>query len=111
MFARSGTQHPRRFMKIEIKGTVPVVFFKEDDTFIAHCPVLELSSCGETFDAALASFHEALHLFLEECAERKTLEKVLPVDFQARLGAANRADSEVSAVAQQRKLEVVRTGR
>ena len=37
--------------------------------------------------------------------------KVLPVDFQARLGAANRADREVSAVAQQRKLEVVRTGR
>lgn len=64
-------------MKIEIKGTVPVVFFKEDDTFIAHCPVLELSSCGETFDAALASFNEALHLFLEECSERKTLEKVL----------------------------------
>jgi hypothetical protein len=64
-------------MKIEIKGSVSVVFIKEGDTFIAHCPVLELSACGNTFDSALKSFNETLQIFFEECTERKTLEKVL----------------------------------
>jgi hypothetical protein len=64
-------------MNINIKGSVPVVFFKEGDTFIAHCPVLELSACGSTFDLALKAFNETLQIFFEECAERKTLETVL----------------------------------
>jgi hypothetical protein len=64
-------------MKINIKGSIPVVFFKEGDTFIAHCPVLELSACGDTFDSALKAFNETLQIFLEECTARKTLEKVL----------------------------------
>jgi hypothetical protein len=64
-------------MKINIKGSVPVVFFKEGNSFIAHCPVLELSACGATFDEASNAFNEMLTIFFEECASRKTLDKVL----------------------------------
>lgn len=64
-------------MKVEIKGSVPVVFFKEGDSFVAHCPVLELSACGATFDEAQAAFNEVLDIFFEECIARKTLDQVL----------------------------------
>ncbi|MGH7953909.1 MAG: type II toxin-antitoxin system HicB family antitoxin [Limisphaerales bacterium] len=64
-------------MKINVRGSIPVVFFKEDNSFIAHCPVLELSTCGATFDEAAAAFDEVLNIFFEECAERGTLDEVL----------------------------------
>ena len=64
-------------MKVKIHGSVPVVFFKEGNSFIAHCPVLDLSACGGTFDEASKSFNEMLEIFFEECAARKTLDQVL----------------------------------
>ncbi len=62
-----------RKQKITIEGTVPVVFFKEGDTFIAHCPVLDLSSCGATFEEADRNFVDALDILIAECAEKDTL--------------------------------------
>ena len=62
---------------IEIAGSIPVVFFKEGATFIAHCPILELSSCGDSFDSAHDNFTEALEILLEECTAKGTLEQVL----------------------------------
>lgn len=63
--------------KLVISGNLPVVFFKEGDSFVAHCPVLDLSSCGDTFEDAKTNFEEALDIFFAECAERGTLEKAL----------------------------------
>lgn len=64
-------------MKLRLTGSVPVDYFKEGDTFVAYCPVLELSSCGATYKEAAHAFAEALSIFLQECMERKTLDKVL----------------------------------
>jgi predicted RNase H-like HicB family nuclease len=60
-----------------IKGSVPVIFLREGDTFIAFCPVLDLSTCGGTYEEADANFKEALDIFFVECAEKGTLEEVL----------------------------------
>ena len=59
--------------KITIEGTVPVVFLKEGDTFIAHCPVLDLSSCGATYEEADRNFAEALEILITECVEKDSL--------------------------------------
>jgi predicted RNase H-like HicB family nuclease len=64
-------------VSVTFDGTIPVVFFREEEVFIAHCPVLDLSTCGETYDEALNNFNEALSLFFEECIEKGTLPKVL----------------------------------
>lgn len=62
---------------IRLKGSVPVEFFKEGGVFVVYCPVLDLSTCGETFEKAQENFADAYKLFLTECMERGTLTKVL----------------------------------
>jgi hypothetical protein len=64
-------------MLTKIQCKVPVVFLKEGETFVAHCPVLDLSSCGSTFDEAAKNFDEIMDIFLEECLEKGTLATVL----------------------------------
>ena len=63
----------RRF----IEGTVPILYLKEGDMFVAHCPVLDLSTCGETFQEAEDNVREALELFFDECVKRGTLDRAL----------------------------------
>jgi predicted RNase H-like HicB family nuclease len=63
--------------KAAVKGSVPVIFLREGGSFVAFCPVLDLSTCGSTFAEADANFQEALAIFFEECVERGTLEEVL----------------------------------
>lgn len=74
---KKSTKAKKPKVTVSFDGTIPVVFFREDDAFIAHCPVLDLSTCGETYDEALSNFNDALELFLEECNERGTLPQVL----------------------------------
>jgi predicted RNase H-like HicB family nuclease len=50
---------------------------KEDDTVVAVCPEFGVSSFGETLEDAVASLHEAVSLFLEECQRMGTLEMIL----------------------------------
>lgn len=52
-------------------------FFREGESFVAYCPVLDLSTCGATYDQAAEAFGEALSIFLEECTNRGTLDEVL----------------------------------
>ena len=54
-----------------------IVFFKENGTFVAHCPSLDLSSCGNTFQQAKDRITEAVELFLEETIKMGTLDDVL----------------------------------
>lgn len=54
-----------------------VVFFKEDSKFVAYCPPLDLSSCGDTFEQAKDRLTEALDTFLQETIRMGTLDDVL----------------------------------
>ena len=45
--------------------------------FVAYCPVLDLSSCGETFEDSRKNIKEALDIFFEECIKRNTLADAL----------------------------------
>jgi hypothetical protein len=56
---------------------VPVSIFKEGSRFVAYCPVLDLSTSARTFDQVQERFQEVLHIFIEDLAERGTLDEVL----------------------------------
>ena len=53
--------------KVHIKSKIPVLFMKEEKSFIAYSPVIDLSSCGRTMLEAKNNFEEALEIFFEEC--------------------------------------------
>jgi len=59
--------------QIEFDGLV----FKEGETFIAYCPKLDVSSCGNTIDEARKNLKTAVRLFLEEAAKMGTFEDIL----------------------------------
>ena len=43
-----------------------MIVFHEGDTYVAYCPELDVSSCGDTVDDARAHLRTAVRLFLEE---------------------------------------------
>ncbi len=55
----------------------PAVFFREGDLVVSLCPVLNVSSFGETQDEAEQSLIEAVAAFIRGCNELGTLEEVL----------------------------------
>jgi predicted RNase H-like HicB family nuclease len=55
----------------------PIKIFQEDDIFISHCPVFDVSSQGNTKDEAKQNIIEALTGFLITCYEMGTLSGVL----------------------------------
>ncbi|MCX6600446.1 MAG: hypothetical protein NT025_02655 [bacterium] len=59
------------------KVHVPVVIFQEGEYFVAYCPVLELSSYGQSENEAKRAFAEALKIFIKETEKKGTLEKIL----------------------------------
>lgn len=61
------------FQKISLN----VAFYREGNTFIAHSPALDLSTCGDTQEQAKTRFEEMLQIFLEETKKMGTLEDVL----------------------------------
>lgn len=60
---------------MEIQFTTEV--FRERDTFVAHTPELDISSCGDTESKALDNLKEAVRLFLEEADKIGTLNQIL----------------------------------
>ena len=54
-----------------------IIVFREGATYVAYCPELEVSSCGDTVDDARAHLRTAVRLFLEEAAKMGTLDQVL----------------------------------
>ncbi|MDM3850653.1 MAG: type II toxin-antitoxin system HicB family antitoxin [Aphanizomenon gracile PMC627.10] len=43
-----------------------VIFYKEDDVYIAECPEVGTVDQGETIEQAIAGLKEATRLYLEE---------------------------------------------
>ena len=54
-----------------------VEIFKEEDTYVALSPELNVSSFGETIEDAKKSIREALEAFIEESERMGTLEAIL----------------------------------
>ncbi|MFH1096036.1 MAG: type II toxin-antitoxin system HicB family antitoxin [Candidatus Desantisbacteria bacterium] len=54
-----------------------MIVFKEEKTFVAYSPELDVSSCGETIDQAKRNLKTAVRLFLEEAEKMKTLDTIL----------------------------------
>lgn len=53
------------------------IVFQEGSTFVAHCPKLDVSSCGKTLDQSRQNLKTAVRLFLEEAEKLGTLEDIL----------------------------------
>lgn len=51
--------------------------FYEDGSYVALCPALNVSSYGDSMEAAKQSLAEAVEAFIEECNAVGTLEDVL----------------------------------
>lgn len=64
-------------MKAQMKINVPVSYFKEDKSFVAYTPALDLSSAGKTLKEAEKNIAEAVSIFMEEILKRGTIDEVL----------------------------------
>ena len=54
-----------------------IIVFKEDETYIAYCPELDISSCGESIEHAKKMLKTSVRLFIEEAEKMRTLEDIL----------------------------------
>ena len=63
--------------RLRVEFTVPAEVREEGAYYVSACPSLNVCSQGATEEAALVNLAEALHLFMESCFERGTLEEVL----------------------------------
>jgi predicted RNase H-like HicB family nuclease len=70
---RLNTSHTKK----SIPANVTVMLYEQGDNIVAYCPALDLSSYAKTEKEAIASFREALDIFLEYCEENGTLEQNL----------------------------------
>jgi len=63
--------------QVKFSANIPVSFFKEGDAYIAHCPILDLSTSATTFEKVKERFSEAVEIFFEELVDMGTLDDVL----------------------------------
>lgn len=54
-----------------------LIVFKEDEAYIAYCPELDVSSCGNSVEHAKAMLNTAVRLFVEEAEKMGTLVDIL----------------------------------
>ena len=54
-----------------------MVVFKEEETFVAYSPELDVSSCGASVAEAGANLKTAVRLFIEEAERMGTLTDIL----------------------------------
>ena len=72
----------------EIQFTVRV--WRENGTYVAHTPELDVSSCGDSVGKAKSRLREAVSLFLEGAAQMGTLQDILAEAGFERRGRAYR---------------------
>lgn len=63
--------------QVKFSANIPVSFFKEGDTYIAYCPILDLSTSAATFEKVKKRFSEVIEIFFEELVAMGTLDEVL----------------------------------
>ncbi len=54
-----------------------IIVFKETETYVAYCPELDISSCGNNIEHAKEMLKTAVRLFLEEAEKMGTLKDIL----------------------------------
>lgn len=54
-----------------------IIVFKEKKAYVAYCPELDISSCGNTIEHAKKMLKIAVKLFIEEAEKMGTLEDIL----------------------------------
>ena len=54
-----------------------IIVFKENETYVAYCPELDISSCGNSIEHAKEMLKTAVRLFLEEAEKIGTLNDIL----------------------------------
>lgn len=64
-------------MKTKMEISIPVTIFKEGKNFVAHSPVLDLSTSADSFERVQKRFGEVVEIFFEELIEMGTLDEVL----------------------------------
>ena len=62
---------------IKFNVKLPLRIFKGETAFVAHCPVIDMASQGDTVEEARKNAVEAISLFLITCFEQGTLATVL----------------------------------
>ena len=62
---------------IKLEAKVPVNIFYGENAFVAHCPVFDVSSQGDTEEEGKENIIEAITEFLLACYEMGTLSEVL----------------------------------
>lgn len=63
--------------QFELKVNLPVSILRENKTFIAYTPALDLSTAGKNYEEVKKRFSEIVEIFFEEIIKRGTLEEVL----------------------------------
>lgn len=53
------------------------IISQEGKSFVAHCPELDVSSCGHNVDEARGGLKTAVRLFVEEAEKLGTLDDIL----------------------------------
>jgi predicted RNase H-like HicB family nuclease len=66
-------------MKVSVQAEFKLfgVIKRQGDWYIAHCPPLDVTTQGRTFDEAKKNLSEASQLFIVSCLERGTLDQAL----------------------------------
>lgn len=57
----------------EYHFSIEFYIFREEESYIAYCPSLDISTCAETYNDAISSLYEAFQLYIECCAESGSL--------------------------------------
>lgn len=53
------------------------IIFQEGKSYVAHCPELDVSSCGHDVDEARRNLKTTVRLFVEEAEKLGTIEDIL----------------------------------
>ncbi len=53
------------------------IIFQEGKAYVAHCPELDVSSCGHDVEESRRNLKTAVRLFVEEAEKLGTLEGIL----------------------------------
>jgi len=65
--------------------------WQEDDAYVVHCPELDVTSQGDSFEHALAMIREAVELMLEDLTPEELAAQLHPtpalVPFEVQLSA------------------------